>query len=308
MTHQAIALGGRVPRAPIAAYAMLVVATLAWAGNLIAGRALAGEVAPLSLSWVRWVLALLLVLPFTWRELLARRFLLRRHWVLIVILGAVGLAGSNGLSYIALTSTTAINAGLINSVQPAITLLAVAVVYGERFGAWQLAGVAVSLAGVATLVVHGNLGALLAVRLNQGDLAQFVASAVWCGYSLLFRYRPLELSPLAFLTTLFAAAAAVLTPIHMYLLWTGNAPLITPETVAGMLYVGVFPSIVAVLCWNRALALIGPSRASFFAHLVPLFGAVLAVLFLGERLQAFHVVGGALIFAGIVLAARHSGR
>jgi drug/metabolite transporter (DMT)-like permease len=286
-----------------AAYLLLVLAMLAWSGNAVVGRAFAGIVAPLSLSWVRWTVALAVSLPFTWREVWAQRAVIRREWRIVLVLSLLGITLSNSLSYFGLQYTTVINSGLINSVGPVVILVASLVFFHERVALRQVAGIGCSLAGVLAIVIRGDPQTLLSLAVNGGDLLLLAAVVAWSGYSLVIRYRPKELSPMALLTTCFLIGSVVLLPFHVY--ETTRSPLpLDPAALAGFIYVGIFPGIVSIFCWNRAVGQIGANRASVFTHLMPVFSALLAVLFLGESLERFHLLGAVLIFAGIALSAR----
>jgi drug/metabolite transporter (DMT)-like permease len=289
--------GARLWGAAPTAYLLLLVAMLSWAANLVVGRGLVGVVGPFTLSWSRWTIASLLVLPFAGRELWRHRTVLVREWKLLLALGVVGFAGSNTFCYLALQSTTAVNASLINSVGPLLIFAASLMVLGERFRPRQLLGLALALVGVVAIVLRGEPRALFALELNRGDFFMLLGVAAWCLYSIRLRERPQELSPLALAAALFCIGMLALTPLAA---WEARLQP-TPGALAALLYVGVFPSIVATLCWNRAVALIGAARSSVFTYLMPLVAALLAMLFLGERIELFHLVGGGLIFAGLAL-------
>jgi drug/metabolite transporter (DMT)-like permease len=275
---------------------------LSWSGNAVVGRAFAGIVPPLTLSFARWTVAFLVVLPVTLREVIAHRGVIRRDWKILACLGVLGIVGSNVLSYTALQYTTAINSGLLNSVGPLMILAASAVCFGERVGIRQIAGIVLSLGGVAIILARGDAASLLALEFNRGDVLMLAAIAVWSAYSLLIRYRPKELSPLGLLSVLFGIGALATFPLHLYA--SAGVPIpLTGWTLAGFLYVGVFPGVLSILCWNRGVHQIGPNRASVFSHLMPLFSALLAVIFLGEQLYGFHFLGAFFIFLGIALAA-----
>jgi drug/metabolite transporter (DMT)-like permease len=269
---------------------------------MIVGRAMGNVVPPVSLSFARWLVALACVLPLTFRELIVNRWVILREWRILLALGLLGIVLSNALSYYGLQSTTAINAGLLNSVGPVMILVATVGFYGERATARQIAGISFSLAGVAIIVMRGNPATLLALELNRGDLLMLAAITVWSAYSILIRYRPKELSPLALLTVLFAIGAGSLLPFHLYAASQQPFALSLP-TILGFLYVGVFPGVISILCWNRGVAQIGANRASVFTHLMPFFSALLALIFLGEQLEGFHFAGAFFIFLGIALAA-----
>lgn len=279
------------------AYLLLLIAVSSWAGNLVVGRGLAGVVGPLTLSWTRWVIAFLVVLPFAWGELRANRAVLLRAWRPIVGLGLVGFTASNALCYLALQWTTAVNASLINSAGPLMIFAASVVVLGERFRARQLVGLALAAIGVVGIVLRGEPRALLALEVNRGDLLMLLAIGAWSVYSIQLRRRPKELSPVALVAALIGVSVVALTPLAA--LEAKLEPSL--PTFTAILYLGIFPSAVAVLCWNRAVALIGAARSSVFTYLMPLIAALLAMLFLGERIEPFHILGGGLVFTGLAL-------
>jgi drug/metabolite transporter (DMT)-like permease len=286
------------------AYGLLVAGTISWAANLVIGRAFAGSVGPLTLSWVRWAIAVAVMLPFALPELLAKRAVLRRHFRLLLVLAVLGFSCSNSLCYLALQETTALNASLINSVGPVMIFAGAIAVFGEPYRARHVVGVAVSLIGVLVIVARGDLGGLAVLESGRGDLLMLLGVLTWTVYSLMLRYRPPELSTGGLVAILFLISAVTLTPFAAWEAWRIGLPQATPATLSGLLYVGIFPSVLSILCWNRAIALIGARRASTFTHLIPLFSAGLAMLFLGERVELFHLAGAALIFGGILLAAQ----
>lgn len=289
--------GARPWGAAPTAYLLLLVAMLSWAANLVIGRALVGVVGPLTLSWSRWTIATCLILPFAGRELWRHRTVFVREWKLFVTLGVFGFAGSNAFCYLALQWTTAVNASLINAIQPLMIFAASLAVLGERFQARQFVGLALALFGVVAIVIRGDPGALLTLELNRGDVFMLLGVGAWCLYSIRLAARPRELSPLALAAALFIIGMLTTMP---FAAWEARLDP-TPAALAALLYLGIFPSIVAILCWNRAIALIGPARASVFTYLMPLIAAFLAMMFLGERIEVFHLVGGSLIFAGLAL-------
>jgi len=286
------------------AYLMLVVAMLSWAGNVTVGRALAGWVPPFGLSLMRWSIALAVVLPFAAREILAKRRVIVRDWRILLLLGLFGVSICNSLSYLGLQWTTALNAALLNSAGPMLTLAASFLFFRERATPRQIAGVTVSLIGVLVIVLRGEMAALFALSINRGDVAILVGVLSWSIYTVLLRRRPAELSPLAFLVILFAIGVVTLLPLYATEAAFGwSLPTAVPALL-GYGFVGLFPAAIAFFGWNRGVAAIGANRASLFTHLMPLFAALLAYLFLDEHIALFHLVGAALIFLGIFLANR----
>jgi len=286
-------------------YLLLSLTSLFWAGNVVLARYVADHVPPLTLSCVRWVGVFLILVPLAWRHLKRDWPALHRHLPLMVLLSATGFAYNNAVSYWALHYTQALNALLIQSAGPLFVALWSLVLFGIRLTLPQLAGIVISLTGVLTILLHGDLSALLSVRLNRGDL-MFASSLFAFGlYSALMPRRPVthQLSLLAFTT---GCGALMLLPFSVWEFSTGarlKPDLLTAATLA---YVVIFASALAYLFFNRGLALIGPNRAAPFLHLMPVFGSAMAITLLGEALQPFHLIGYALVLAGVIIASRRA--
>ncbi len=287
-------------------YFLLVMTVLFWSGNFILGRAVHTEVPPVALAFWRWAGAFLVVIGFAAPHLRRDWPVLLRHWRMVLLLSAVGIAAFNTLVYIGLGATTAINAFLLQSALPVVIILFSYLLFGERTSLMALAGVAVSLAGVATILTKGDPFALAQLAVNRGDLLVFLAVVSYALYSALLRRRP-AVHPLSFLAVTFGLGAAMLAPFWAWEHAAGNALLLNRTTVLSIGYVAVFPSVLAYFCYNRGVQLVGANRAGQFIHLMPVCGSLLAVLLLGEAFRTFHAVGMALCFAGIVLATRARG-
>jgi drug/metabolite transporter (DMT)-like permease len=300
MQRAATILGGGLWRT---AWLLLSLTALFWAGNAVVGRAVTADFPPVALAFWRWVLASALVAPFAWRRLKEDLPALVRAWPLVLLLSLLGIAAFNTLLYTALHSTTVINAVLLQSVMPPLILLASFIIFRERAGAGQLIGLLVALVGVAAIVSEGAPGRLLHLHLNPGDLMMLAAVIGYAVYSALLRKRP-PVHPSSFLLASFMVGAAMLAPLYLLELLSGRSANLGGNSLAALLYVAVFPSILAYLFFNRGVELMGANRAGLFIHLIPVFGAVLAMVFLGEALRPYHAVGAALIGLGIVLSTR----
>lgn len=285
------------------AYPLLSMTALFWAGNSIVGRAARELVPPAALSFWRWTFALALLLPLAWPHLKRDWPALRQHWPVMAILGALGIGAFNTLLYSGLQTTTALNSMLIQSAQPALILMLGGLVMRDRTSARQVAGVLVSLAGVLIVIARGDLALLLALRLNAGDAIIAFAVLIWALYSVLLRKRP-PVHPLSFLAASIMVGLVVIAPVYLMELASGRR--IVPETGSALAiaYVSIFPSFLAYLFFNRGVELIGSAATAQFMNVMPLMGAGLAMLFLGETLHLFHVAGLALVLAGIWVAGR----
>lgn len=282
------------------AYLLLILAPLFWAGNAVLARGVAELIPPVAMSFWRWAIALALLLPFTWRQTLQDWPAIRTGWRIILLLGLLGIASFNTLLYTAAHTTTALNIALTQSVMPAVIVLISFVLFREKVTRLQLVAVLLCIFGAASIVIHGDWQRLLQLRFVEGDLIMLLAVCLYGLYSVLLRQRP-QLHPLSFLTATFAVGVIALIPLYLWEL--GNvAPLeLTWAIVLSLLYVGLCPSIIAYLCWNRGIELIGANRAGLFINLIPVFASLMAVLFLGEQIQNYHLAGILLIFSGLAL-------
>lgn len=286
-------------------YLLLTLTSFFWSLNWVTGRAIAGHVSPFVLAYLRWVVALGIMIPLAWREVRAHRAVIRRHWRSIAWLGFWGMGLQNAFSYEGLHYTTATNGVILNSSVPVMIVVLAWLIYRDTITRLQALGVAISLAGILAIISRGDVSALARLSLNKGDLIVLVGMAFWAAYTVFLRAKPPGLPPLALLTCLGCVGFALLTPLAAaeVLFFGGHAEL-SLASVAAIVYVGTFPSFIAYIFWNRGVAEVGPQIAGIFMHLMPAFGVVLAWLFLGERLYLFHWVGIALILAGIALATR----
>jgi len=284
-------------------YLLLSLTSLFWAGNIVLARYVAGHVPPMTLSCVRWIGAFLMLLPFAWPHLKQDWPALRARLPLMVLLSATGFAINNSLSYWALQYTQALNALLIQSSGPLFVALWSLLLFGMRLTGRQLAGITISLAGVLTIILRGDFTALAAVQFNKGDLMFAAAIFAFGLYSALMLRRPVT-HPLSLISFTTGCGALLLFPFSVWEYSTGFTLKFDLLSMATLAYVVIFPSTLAYLFFNRGIALIGPNRAAPFFHLIPVFGSAMAILLLGEQLKLFHVVGYALVLAGVVSASR----
>ncbi|HKA41416.1 MAG TPA: DMT family transporter [Burkholderiales bacterium] len=294
-------------RFSISPYLLLTLTCLFWAGNSVVGRALRDDVPPITLSFWRWCIALAILLPWIVRPLARQWRAILLRWKVMVFLSLLGIPTYNTINYAALHTTTATNSALINS---ACTVMIIAVNYllfRVRGTLRQWVGLAVSLTGVLVIVSRGEPQALLALALVRGDILLLIAALFWAVYTACLRWRPRELDQLTFAGTSILIGVIALAPLYWWEASHTPPIVFTPGVVAAVLYTGIFPSVLATLFWNKAVADVGANRSGQFMNLVPVFGIALAVIFLDEALEVFHLVGAAVIFAGIYLATARVG-
>jgi drug/metabolite transporter (DMT)-like permease len=284
-------------------YLLLSLTSLFWAGNIVLARYAGGHVPPMTLACIRWVGTFVMLLPFAWRHLRADWPVLRTRLPLLLALSATGFATNNALSYWGLQYTEALNALLIQSSGPLFIALWSLLLFRMRLTWAQFGGIAISLAGVLTIILHGDILALARVHFNKGDIMLAGALLAFGLYSALMLRRPVT-HPLSLIICTTAGGALLLTPFSIWEFWAGATMTFDRLTLVTALYVAIFPSMLAYLCFNRGIALIGPNRAAPFFHLMPLFGSVMAIMLLGEQLKPFHLIGYALVLAGVVIASR----
>jgi drug/metabolite transporter (DMT)-like permease len=287
-------------------YLLLTLTPLFWACNWIVGRGLAADIPPMAMTFLRWFFALLILAPFAWPHLRRDWPIVRRHWRTLTFLGAIGVGTHNALAYLGLNYTTATNGVILNSFIPVMIVALSRVFLRERLTPLQLFGVGVSLAGVLTILSGGSLAALAAFRLNQGDLLVILSMAMWSVYTICLRWRPPGLHLLTFLFVLACVGDLAVLPLFLGELAWGRHMQLTATNVGALVSVALFSSVLAYIFWNRGVELVGANVAGLFVHLMPVFGVVLAWLFLDERLAPFHLAGIALILAGIVVTSRYA--
>lgn len=305
MTDLASAPPSRAPFAWLAnqPYLLLSLTSLFWAGNAIVGRYSAGHIPPVTLSFIRWTGALLVVLPFAWPYLKRDWPLVRARLGVMLVISITGISAFNTLQYSALEYTQALNVLLLQSAVPLVVAVWSLVLLGVRLTWAQAAGIAASICGVMVILLRGDLTALGNITFNRGDLIFTVGLVVIGFYSVMTLKRP-AIHPWSFLAFTFGCGALFLVPPLIWELMARPVMHVTVPNLLSLGYVIVFPSVLSYLCFNRGVQLIGANRAAPFFHLIPVFGAAMAIFFLGETMHLFHVIGFALVIAGVFFAAR----
>jgi drug/metabolite transporter (DMT)-like permease len=242
--------------------------------------------------------------PFAWPRARAQMGVVRAHLGILALLAFLGVALFQSMIYLGLRSTTAVNAVLLNSSAPLFIMLCAWFIERERTTRRQLGGMLLSLAGILVIMARGEWANLQRFEVQAGDVLILLAMPVWGAYSVLLRRRPRELGGVAFLFVISAMGVAMLAPAAAWEALGAPPRWPGPAAALGVLYIGLAASAVAYICWNRGVAVVGANAAGLTLHLLPAFGTVLAILFLGESFRAFHAAGVAAILAGVVVATR----
>ena len=285
-------------------YLLLTLTVLSWSGNMVVGRGVRADVPPLTLAFWRWAIAFVCVLPLALPHLKSQWPLLIKGWKAILVLGVLGVGGYNTFAYLALQYTGATNAVLLNSFIPIATIAISWAFLGKHLRPLEGFGVLVSLIGALAIVGRGDIGALIGLHLNIGDVWMLAAVAVWAIYTVGLAWRPAGVHPMLLLAALIVCGLLALAPAYAWELSSGKHMTLQWSSFAALAYVGIFPSFLGYIFYNRGVAEVGPNQASLFIHLMPVFGTILSAVFLGEIPHWYHYAGIGLIFTGIWLTMR----
>ena len=281
-------------------YLILAVAPLCWAGNIVLARGVIDMIAPVSLAFWRWTVAFSILLPFAWRYAVVDWRVVVRHWKIILFLSLSGVTCFNTLLYAAVHTTTAINGALIQTAMPAVIILISLIAFKETVTKRQLFGVAMCVFGAGLVVLRGDFATFFNLNFAEGDILMMVAVVIYALYSAFLRWRP-RIHPMSFLIYTFGVGTLGLLPLYLWETTDSTPMALNIHIVSSILYVAAFPSIIAYMCWNHGVAVIGANRAGLFINLIPVFASILAVAWLGESLKIFHILGMVFICGGMIL-------
>lgn len=302
MTSPSPSQAGRLLTSP---YLILLVPPLCWAGNAIIGRIAMADTGPFALNFWRWMVALLVLVPFTAPRVVAEWEAVRRTLARMMVLGTLSVGLFNALLYASLQTTEAINATLVGAVMPLAIMSLSLVLLREPFGLWRSLGLVASMAGVVLVIARGDIDRLLALELHRGDVLMLVAVASWALFSVLLRRWPLGLSTRTFLTMQIACGLVPSGLLYAIETATGGAGVpLTWQSGGIVLFTALFPALAAFVAWNYGVKMAGAAAAGFYINLVPVFTALAAVALLGETFAWYHGAGLGMIFVGIALSAR----
>ncbi|MES9964922.1 MAG: DMT family transporter [Candidatus Sedimenticola sp. 20ELBAFRAG] len=281
---------------------LLALTTLFWAGNAVVGKLAVGLISGVELSFWRWVIALSLLTPFAIKAVLIDLSYYRLHWKKMLLLGFLSVSVYNTFQYLALQWTSVINVGVVTATMPLMVFMLTWLTGQERANRYQRIGLTVALCGVLVIITQGDIGVLLGLEMNPGDLLMLLAIFSFALYSVLIKPLPAELNRLGLLWVLVFLGVLGILPFYLWDISRHELFTLNLDTGLILLYVGIFPSILSYFFWNRAVALGGANLAGMFCNLIPVYATVLAVLLLGEPLTYFQLLGMLGIFTGIFLA------
>ena len=282
---------------------LLVLATVLWGGNFVIGRAVAGNIPPITLAFLRWIVAFIVFFPIAFSRTKKEWHMLKKHFGIVLILAFTGVAAFNTLVYIGLHYTTSINASLMNSTTPIMIYILSFLLLKERLSKFQIVGTLLSLIGVLFIISGGSIESFITFSFNKGDLIVLVAVFCWSVYSLLIKKYAGKLPGYSTFLVTIAIGAIMLLPFTIYEVVTSEQAIVwNASTIGAILYVGIIASIVAFLSWNTGVVALGANRAGIYLNFIPVFAALFAVIFLDEQLLIAQVLGGITVVAGVIIS------
>lgn len=284
-------------------YVFLVLAVLFWSGNFIFARLVSNNIEPMQLSFFRWFFVLILLLPYLLFHYKNIQKIFKKEYILIIIFSVLGIAGFNTFLYYGLQTTTATNALLINSSTPMFIIVISALIFKNKITKLQLFGVLVSTLGVIYLILKGQINHILELKFTVGDLWIIAACVDWALYTILLKYKPKELNTFEFFGLTVFIGTIILYFIFLFQGYSFEFSFLeNTDVFYSLIYIVIFSSILSFYFWNISTIELGANKAGQFAHLMPIFGAVLAYTFLDEVLEFYHFIGILLITTGIYLS------
>ena len=285
------------------AYIMLVCATLFWAGNFIVGKmAFLENIPPMTLVFFRWSLVWIILLPFTYKEILKNKDIILNNLPLLFFLALTSVGLFNSFTYLALVYTQVINASLFNTAIPATIILLCFLLKIEKTNKFQILGLIISVLGILSIITKLNLNLLLSLNFNKGDLIMIGGVITWGLYSSFLKKKKFTLPLLTLVHVLCTFGLIFILPQFLYELSQGLTVQVNTNLFYTLIYLALFPSIGSYYCWAGAVAIIGANRAGIFLSLIPFFSTIMAIIFFNEQFQFFHLIGSILIILGLFLS------
>ena len=282
---------------------LLTSASFFWSGNFFAGKiAYLSDLTPFKLGFFRWLLAMLILLPFTYSEIIKNYNYYKKNILLMTFLGFLAVTVFNSLTYISLQTTLIINSTLMASIAPVLMIGFSWLIFKTKTTILQFAGIFLSLLGAFSIILKGNINNLYNLYFTSGDIWMFTAVVSWCLYSVLLKKIDNSISQLASLQVMVILGLVFIFPL--YIVENYNTSFLPTQKIdfVIIIYVAIFASIIAFFSWNKGVSIIGPNRSSLFLHLIPVFSSIWAVSFLNEKFSFFHFIGIIFILSGIILS------
>ena len=285
------------------AYILLILTTLFWSGNFIVGKAASTyEIPPFSLNFFRWLFAGLILLPFTFREILKKKVYILENIGFFIILGITSITIFNSTVYYSLYYMQVISGVLMISTIPVWIMFISAILGIEKTNRFQIFGVILSLLGVISIITQSNLEVIQSLAFNRGDLIMAAGMFAWALYSALLKKKTYEISQITLLEVVIITGLIFLIPIYILEINLGNQIALSKPFILTLSYVVIFPGLASFFFWIKGISIIGANRAGVFLHLMPVFGSIMAIILFDEKFMIYHLLGAIFIIAGITLS------
>ena len=285
------------------AYLLLFLTTLFWSGNFIVGKAASiYEIPPFSLNFYRWLFAWLILFPFTYKELIKKRNYVLNNIGFFIILGITSITIFNSIVYYSLNFTQVISGVLMISTIPVMIIFFSSLLKIEKTNIFQIFGVVLSLTGVIFIVTKADIEILKSLDFNKGDLTMVVAMFSWAAYSALLKKKKYELTQISLLQIIITFGLIFLIPIYFIEMNMGYLIKLGKPFYLTLTYVVLFPGLASFFFWIKGISIIGANRAGIFLHLMPIFGAIMAMIIFNEKFMFYHFLGAIFILSGIILS------
>jgi drug/metabolite transporter (DMT)-like permease len=290
--------------AVLAGYIFAIIPTAIWSGNFVIARGLNEVISPVNLAFFRWATAVLFFLPFALKPLIKEIHIVKENFFYFAVTAFLGVTVFNTLIYTAGRTTTATNLSLIAITFPVLIVIISRIVFKEKITINKIAGILLVVFGIVLLITKGDFNVLKNLSFALGDLIMLAAAVVFAIYSILLKKKPEKMNIFAFQLALFFMGLVFLFPFFLY--ENIGQSFVVPEkgTLFSILYLGIFASLTAFVLWNKAILIIGPSKAAMIYYVLPLFSGLLAFIFLGEEIGRIHFFSFFLILSGIIIANR----
>ena len=282
---------------------LLILSSFFWSGNFFTGKlAFNNDLSPFKLSFFRWLLALLILIPFTFNDIKKNLHIYKKNILLMIGVSLLGVAIFNSFTYISLHTALVINSSLMTSIAPVMIIGFSWLIFKTKTTYLQFAGIFLSLIGALCIVLKGNINNLLNLYFTSGDIWMFIAVFSWGLYSVLLKKVDNKLTQLATLEVMIILGLFFIFPFYFF---ESLSHGFLPNKIIDfymIFYVAIFAGIISFFCWNKGVSIIGANRASLFLHLIPVFSSVWAISFLNENFSSYHLAGVIFILCGITLS------
>ena len=285
------------------AYLLLFFTVLFWAGNFVVGKAASlYSIPPFSLNFYRWLFAWLILLPFTYKEIIKKKNYILKNIKFFILLGITSITIFNSIVYYSLNFTQVISGVLMISTIPVMIIFISSILKIEKTNFFQILGVVLSLFGVLIIITKANLNLLVNLDFNKGDLTMVLAMLSWATYSALLKKKKYNLTQNTLLQVIITCGLVFLIPIYLLEIKLGYIIKLNTPFILTLTYVVLFPGLASFIFWIKGISIIGANRSGIFLHLMPIIAAIMAMIIFDEKLMIYHILGAIFILSGIVLS------